>query len=207
MAEAQSSSKRSGLTRAKAILIAVLAIALIAILYIQFGPSGAKLSSAPAGYRPPRRSASPRQASTTMNVSAKEAKTRGDQAITVAPVIDEARWKSPELATVIAYDPFALPAAFPQPPRVTTDTKGMGSEGLIASAAADDAKRLADAVEKLQMQLKELKERGVHVIVRERDQYAAMIGDRMLHVGDEINGFTVTAIDPTGVRVERKGSP
>ena len=206
MAEAQNSSKRSGLTRAKAILIAVLAIALIAILYIQFGPSGAKLSSEVAGYRPPRRSAS-RQASTTMNAVAKEARTRGDQPINVAPVIDEARWKSPELATVIAYDPFALPAAFPQPPRVTTDINGMGSEGIIAAAAADDAKRLADAVEKLQMQLKELKERGVHVIVRERDQYAAMIGDRMLHVGDEINGFTVTAIDPNGVRVERKGSP
>ena len=35
----------------------------------------------------------------------------------------------------------------------------------------------------------------------------AMIGDRMLHVGDEINGFTVTEIDPKGVRVERKVSP
>jgi hypothetical protein len=43
------------------------------------------------------------------------------------------------------------------------------------------------------------------VIVRERDQYAAMIGDRIVHVGDEINGFTVTVIDPaSGVRVERK---
>jgi hypothetical protein len=31
-----------------------------------------------------------------------------------------------------------------------------------------------------------------------------MIGDRTVHVGDEINGFTVTEIDPkTGVRVER----
>ena len=54
------------------------------------------------------------------------------------------------------------------------------------------------------MQLEELKQRGVHVIVSKNDQYVAMIGDRMIHVGDEINGFTVTAIDPEGVRVERK---
>ena len=34
----------------------------------------------------------------------------------------------------------------------------------------------------------------------------AMIGDRMVHVGDEINGFTVTEIDPQGVHVERKAT-
>ena len=57
------------------------------------------------------------------------------------------------------------------------------------------------------MQLEELKQRGVHVIVREGDQYVAWIGDRMLHVGDKINGFTVTAIDTDGVHIERKESP
>jgi hypothetical protein len=31
-----------------------------------------------------------------------------------------------------------------------------------------------------------------------------MIGDRTLHVGDEIDGFTITAIEADGVRVERK---
>ena len=46
------------------------------------------------------------------------------------------------------------------------------------------------------MELEELKQRGVHVIVREGDQYVAWIGERMLHVGDKINDFTVTAIDP-----------
>jgi hypothetical protein len=47
----------------------------------------------------------------------------------------------------------------------------------------------------------------VHVIVRERDAYVAVIGDRLLHVGDKINEFTVTAIDPDGVHVEMKESP
>jgi hypothetical protein len=44
-------------------------------------------------------------------------------------------------------------------------------------------------------------------VVRERDQYVAMVGDRTLHVGDEIKGFIVTEIDPQeGVRVERKAT-
>jgi hypothetical protein len=33
-----------------------------------------------------------------------------------------------------------------------------------------------------------------------------MIGDRTLHVGEEIEGFTVTKIDPGGVVVERKAT-
>jgi hypothetical protein len=77
-----------------------------------------------------------------------------------------------------------------------------GSVDSTAAAAA--AAKLAEAIERLQTELKALQERGVHVIIRGRDQYVAMIGDRTLHVGDEINGFTVTAIEPDGVRVERK---
>jgi hypothetical protein len=107
---------------------------------------------------------------------------------------------------VVAYDPFALPAAFPQP-KVAGDSKGKNGEALLADAAAEEAKKLADEVEKLHMELEELRQRGVHVIVREGDQYAAIIGDRMLHVGDKINEFTVTSIDPDGVHVERKELP
>jgi hypothetical protein len=63
---------------------------------------------------------------------------------------------------------------------------------------------LVDEVAKLRDELEKLRQRGVGVIVRERDKFVAMIGDRTVHVGDEINGFTVTAIEPDGVRVERK---
>jgi hypothetical protein len=220
VAEPGTSSKQGGLTRAKAILIGVLAVVLVVILYVQFGSSGAKLNFDGVGYRPPHRAAAPQPASATANPAtagmppgssavgksaAASAAANGETI--VAPIIDETRWKSPQLAAVIAYDPFALPAAFPQPPRVGIGGKLVGPEELIEAAEADDAKRLAEAVEKLRMQLEELKQRGVHVIVREHDKYAAMIGDRMLYVGDEINGFTVTAIDTNGVHVERKESP
>src|SRR4051812_33244846 len=130
-----------------------------------------------------------------------------DKNALVALLIDERRWKSPKLDTIVAYDPFALPAAFPQPPKVASGNKGKDGKALIEAAAADDAKKLAEAIEKLHMDLAELKQRGVHVIVGEGDRYVAWIGERKLHVGDKINGFTVTAIDTDGVHIERKESP
>ena len=123
----------------------------------------------------------------------------------IASAVDESKWKSPDLADVVDYDPFALPPAFPKPPVV--DAAGAKGADLVAAADADDAKRVAEAIEESRMQLAELKQQGVQVIVRERDQFVAMIGDRTIHVGDVIDGFTVTQIDPQGVQVERKGTP
>ena len=189
MAESQTSSKK-GLTRGKAILIGVLAVVLFTVLYLQFGRSGEKPVSEAVAYEPPR---------AAMSV---------DKSAATAVLIDETRWKSPKLETIVAYDPFALPPAFPQPPQVGVGGKSTGAAGLIAAAKENDAKRLAEELEKLHMQLEELTQRGVQVIVRERGEYVAMIGDRLLHVGDKINEFTVTAIDPDGyVHVEMKESP
>lgn len=209
MAEPKSSAKKGGLTRGKAILIGILSVVLVAILYVQFGRGGEKSGSEAAGYRPPRSALAVQPASAAANAVTLAAATGPagkDKNCAATPIIDGARWKSPQVATVVAYDPFALPAAFPQP-KVAIGKKGKDGEELIAEAAAADAKKLADEVEKLHMELEELRQRGVHVIVREGDQYAAVIGDRMLHVGDKINEFTVTAIEPDGVHVERKESP
>jgi hypothetical protein len=121
----------------------------------------------------------------------------------MSPILEPERWKAPDVSTIVAYDPFALPPSFPQPDRVET-ARGLTSEGIIAADAAARASQLADAAAKLQTELEALRQRGVSVIVKQRDQYVAMIGDRTVHVGDEINGFTVTAIEPDGVRVEKK---
>jgi hypothetical protein len=122
----------------------------------------------------------------------------------VATAVDEAKWKSPNLSDVVDYDPFALPPAFPKPPVI--DIAGANGADLVAAADVEDAKKMADALAESNMQLEELKQRGVQVIVRERNQYVAMIGDRTVHVGDEIDGFTITKIDPQGVHVERTGA-
>jgi len=193
--------QHGGLSRGKATLIGVLAVMLVAVLYLQYGRSGEPSAAASRAMRTRPRPTSKRSPGTMVK------KNQSDSGLpkAVAAAVDEARWKSPKIEDVVDYDPFALPAAFPKP-RAMEPTNG-SSQQLAAAAAADNAKKLAEAVAQLEMQLQELKQRGVQVIVRERDQYAAMIGDRLVHVGDEINGFTVTSIDPgSGVRVERKAT-
>lgn len=218
MAEAQTSSKK-GLTRGKAILIGVLAVALIVVLYIQFGGGSAKPSGETvAAYRPPRPALAVQPVSTTAkSVTLASATTPvnaqqpgKDKSASTTPIIDGTHWKSPKVEVIAAYDPFALPPAFPQLPKVKAGGKGIGADGLIAAAAADDAKKMAEAFEKQRIEMDELRERGVHVITFDNKlhQYVAVIGDRTLHVGDMINEFTVTAIDPDdGVHIERKESP
>jgi hypothetical protein len=215
VAEAPTSSKK-GLTRGKAILIGILAVVLVAILYIQFGGKAEKPASEATGYRPPRPALAVQPASPTAKpVTLATAKTSANTQVgnnigaTTVPLIDQTHWKSPKLEMLVAYDPFALPPSFPQPPKVTAGGKATGADGLIAAAAADDAKKMAEAVVKQRMELEELRQRGVHVILfdRELHQYVAWIGERKLHVGDKINEFTVTAIDTDGVHIERKESP
>jgi hypothetical protein len=115
---------------------------------------------------------------------------------------DASRWKSPDLSVVLAYDPFALPTEFPRSAQVAGASRAQVA--AIEATLAENADQMAEAIESFRVELEQLQQRGVHVIVRGRDQYVAMIGERTIHVGDEIGGFTVTAIEPDYVRVERK---
>lgn len=210
MADAQASSAKSGLTRGKAILIGLLGIVLLAVLYVQFGRHEKLTAGEHAAYRPPRRLPAKPAGTAAANAATHLTSAAGPATNGATPVqvIDESRWKSPELTKVIAYDPFKLPDTFPQPMRLASSGKTPSKADLAAAAKADDANKRTQALGKLQTRMKELKQRGVTVIVGEGDQYAAMIDDRMLHVGDKIDGFTVIAIDDqNGVVIERKDSP
>jgi hypothetical protein len=205
VAETQNKSQKGGLSRGKIALIAVLAVVLLVVLYLQYGGSDAATSVATKSNGNHGRSGAITTKRPSPAPTGKKGQVDSGSPTAVAAVVDEAAWKSPKLTDVVDYDPFALPATFPKPP--VAELNGAKGDGLVAAATANDAKKMAEAVAELQMQWEELKQRGVHVIVRERDQYTAMIGDRMVHVGDEINGFTITAIDPTnGVHVERKAA-
>jgi hypothetical protein len=213
------SLKKAGLTRGKTILIGVLAVVFLIVLYVQFGGSSEKSTAAAPTYRPPRpavavQSATPETKPVTPAVAkaTTSAPTGKQKDTTNVSIISETHWKAPPVATIIAYDPFALPPSFPQPPKVATGGKSADGKDLIAAAAADDAKRAADAAEQLHLQLQQLIEQGVHAVFSEGNQYVAVVGDRVLRVGDEIDGFTVTAIDPDAapekvVHLERKESP
>ena len=193
----------AGLTPGKAALIGALAIVLIGVLYWQFAGANSSTKGPTAADTRHRPAAAAAQAQVQATLATKTGQPESRSLTETVALVDPTAWKSPKLTEVIAYDPFAMPSAFPKPEAV--DPKTGKSDGLVAAAKADDAKKMAEAVAQLEMQLRELEQRGVQVIVRDRNQYAAMIGERIVHVGDEIDGFTVTVIDPaSGVRVERK---
>lgn len=202
MANPKTAPRMPARSRGKALLIGALSIVLVVVLYVQFGRRAggsetvdAETASTPV---PTPKLPSADKAATAEPSPEPEAEMRA-----ALLEFDQARWKPPELSKVVAYDPFALPAGFPRP----SPLGGLAVAEADAATAEESSKQLAEALAELRMQLDELKERGVHVIVGQKDQYVAMIGDRKVHVGDEINGFTVIKIDPKeGVRVEWRGS-
>jgi hypothetical protein len=204
VAKTATTSQQLGLTRGKAILIGVLAVALLGVIVVQYrrfsggGPPQVAASATPrraSKARPAR----PDTAATKQPAAAPNPEGGADAALRE---FDQVKWKSSTLAEVIAYDPFALPGAFPQPPKFVGPD---GADTGQALTAEEQAQQIVDALAELRMQLEELKQRGVHVILGKDGQYVATIGDQRIQVGDDINGFTVTEIDPkSGVHVEWK---
>jgi hypothetical protein len=204
VAEQKTLSQPSGATNKKLALIGVLAVVLIGILYAQYGTSfggeGAEESSGALAIRRPTR---PRSAKSVEQQSTAETQD-GPSAEWLIKSVDQRPWKSPPLSDVVKYDPFALPAAFPQP-MVVTDAGVVSPDGtVIAADATIDADKQAAALAKIESKLAELQQKGVRVIIQGRKQATAVIGDRTVQVGDDVDGFTVKAIQADGVVVERK---
>jgi hypothetical protein len=190
--------KQVGLTPVKMALLVLLAAVLIGVLYHQLGGSTTK-PPAVAAHRSNAREASAVEPNSgaTQVPSAKVATTRRKK----TTIRDD--WQSPSLANVEGYDPFALPASFPQPPVP-------GTTGALAQVQAksreDEAVQLAALAaerEQTQSQLIGLRQQGVQVIIKRNDQYVAIVGEQEVHVGDQLNGFTVTAIDADSVHVAK----
>jgi hypothetical protein len=203
VAKTQTTSEQLGLSRNKAVLIGVLAVVLVGVLVAQYrrfnNDSGGDLETA---YSPPR----PR-APRTANAATKKPDGAATHSTGVMQAVmqefDQTKWQPPELSVVLAYDPFALPAKFPKPPKIAG---AMGDDAdSQALTAAEQSKQIADALEEARNQLEELKQRGVHVVLGRDGQWVAVIGDRQIRIGDEINEFKVTGIDPKdGVLIEWK---
>jgi hypothetical protein len=208
VADEQNVSKRIGLTPGKTALIGALAVTLVVVLYLQYGSTSSQGDAATADESPIATSptvsltpAAPKAEAPVAAVTAElPAEAEEEEGSTpLSDSIDRVAWKTADLATIVKYDPFALPPTFPRP--------ALAADLLAEGEAVDEAERasqLADTVAQLHTELEELRQRGVRVIVRERDAYVALIGDRTIRVGDKINRFTVTAIEPDGVRVERQ---
>ncbi|MEX2317155.1 MAG: hypothetical protein WD669_08385 [Pirellulales bacterium] len=206
MGDSSTKAGPAGASPKKLVLIGVLAVVLIAVLYVQFvGSSKSEAPEITASAAPAQRPSLAAANSTA--TGAKAVTPLGDAGEWLLEPIDRPQWKSPELARVIRYDPFALPAAFPQPVGVAggPGTGTMLPDGVIVAADTEmTEEERSQSVKEIQTKLAELKERGVRVIIKARKEAVAVIGDRTVHVGDDLEGFTVKAIQSDGVVVERK---
>jgi hypothetical protein len=188
------------------ILIGVLAVVLCAVLYIQFGGSLTWSETTTSALPSP---------------VPLEPEPDAERAAAVPPATDEAiaaevprktavaldNWHMPDLAAVVQYDPFAMPESFPRLPQGALEgVVAQAGDGAAAEATADQAAFEMER-EQTQTQFEGLRQQGVRVIIKREDEYVAIIGDQEVHVGDEIDGFTVIAIDADGVRVAKDLSP
>jgi hypothetical protein len=192
-------AKQAGVTPGRIILIGVLAIVLAAVLYSRFGPESGKGLPATASRSAARQRATKPGSATAKSAQAAALKKTGSVSV----------WQSPNLAAVVKYDPFALPAAFPQPRKAGDETDLAQNASQAQSASAQLAALEAERA-KSEAELQALRQQGVQVIIENKNnkkQYVAVVGTEKVHVGDKIQGFTVIAIDANGVQVAKDLNP
>lgn len=205
MANKQTSwAKQAGVTPGKLALIAVLALVLGGVLYVQLAPQSSSSPLPPQSHpAPPIADATrkpPFQDGATAAISTSQAPTPPRK-----KTGEVASWHSPELTPIVAYDPFALPAAFPKPAEIDAQA------AIAQSTTAEEVSAQQEALEaertKSEGELAGLRQQGVAVVIKKKNEWYAIVGDQEVHVGDQINGFTVIAIDAGGVRVAKDLSP
>jgi hypothetical protein len=196
-------AKQAGVTPGKLALIGVLAVVLVGVLYLQFAP---KSKPAPVAQLAP-------MAVTRAATTAAAAPTSSGQQAAENPAAERkktltvANWHSPQLANVVAYDPFALPAAFPKPPTPEEAALAQSAAATSSEDAAEKEAEIAAAREKAESDLAQLKQMGVKAIIERNNKWVAIVGDKTVRVGDEIHGFRVIAIEGNDVWVEKDLTP
>lgn len=195
-------TKKAGVTPGKLVLIAVLGVVLVAVLYHQFAPT---LPTAPNSPAPPAPVA--RAASRLRKATAADAKTTSVDQSPRKKTGAVATWQSPDPTSAVKYDPFALPASFPRPQQIDNEA-GLAQAG-DAQAEVAAAQQAALEAERTQSesQLLSLKQQGVRMVIKNDNTAVAMVGDKAVHVGDKVDGFTVIAIDSDGVTLAKDLNP
>jgi hypothetical protein len=186
-------SQQAGVTPGKLALIGGLAIALAAVLYLQYAPS-----ERPAAVATPMPRTATQAAANQVNSAVQGA---AAPAVPLKKTGTVTKWHAPNLDRVVAYDPFALPAAFPKPQ--STDEATVAQTAAATQDASQRQAELEAARAKSEGELQGLKQQAVKVMITRNDEFVAIVGDQEVRVGDELNGFKVIAIDSDGVHVAK----
>lgn len=193
-------AKQAGVTPGKLALIGVLAVVFAGVLYLQFATT--KKPAPVAALAPtPVTHAATIAAAASRQVAAQTPASERKKTLTVG------NWHSPQLASVVSYDPFALPAAFPKPPTPEEAALAQSAAATSSEDAAEDAAEMAAARAQAESDLVQLKQMGVKAIIERDNKLVAIVGDKTVRVGDEIHGFRVIAIKGNDVWVEKDLTP
>lgn len=177
--------RQYGMTPGRAAIMAVLALALVAVWGPQLFSSG---NSEPviAVATPPK--PKPATAVARPAVSLPTAKPLTASTATAPKPPKERALPKFTASEAGAYDPFAAPAWSP-----AAVSLAAGSGVGVSTADAED-------------RFKAIRSRGVAMILVSPDGKAAQLGDRTVRIGDQIDGFEVIDITPTGVVFMPAGS-
>ena len=214
--------KTGELTRGKAALIAVLLIAIVGVMWSQFGSSPKKATARSEDVknasRQPKSKAGTARRNRRLKPSTPPANASDQQATPVA-------WPTIDIANTEIHDPFELAAgirammpAEEEPALVVetvpsaeeeSDEEKQKADELLAKQIEKQEKarlerekaRLA-AVAKRKAEISSLVKNGVAAIIQLGDERVALIGEREVKVGDSLNGMRVVAIHDKGVELE-----
>ncbi len=198
-----------GATPGKLCLSVVLGIILIVVLYLELSKGGSANAQAttlppPVVARPPRSTATKtnnRQNSQVISADVSQLQSSNDRD----------NWNAVALDSIFKHDPFAVPAAFLPPPsehseptaKVPTGSAPKMDNSMALDKQREEREKQAAAEAKARDDaMNALEKQGVSLVLRDGNQWIAVVGDITIRVGDQLGAFRVVEILPDGVVIE-----
>lgn len=172
---AGASKTNSPISTSQIALIAVLGLIFIAVLVMQFGGGESDVTEVESAPAPPV-AGSP--AGTPAAVAASAAK----------QATPRTAWPRISLEEAAGYDPFSLHGNAGS--QISAALRGSTDQSTEAEQAAKTARSTT---------LHALQSQGVNVVFQDQQGAVAMVGTRLVRVGDLLDGYRVMKIGPDGV--------
>ena len=106
------------------------------------------------------------------------------------------KWPKVRLSEFTPYDPFATPDGFivkkKKPVQQETNSETLQHEVEIARKRAAQEQVISS-----------LRDAGVSAVFKGTERNAALVGTRIVRIGEEVEGFRVVAIESDGIVIER----
>lgn len=200
-----------GATPGKLCLSVVLGIILIAVLYFELSKGGS--ANAQTTTAPPPRPAGARAPRSTVTHTTQRRNSQAIPSDVSQPQspIDRDLWNAVALDSVFKHDPFAVPAAFLPPPseqsgpiakEPTGSAPDLDNSLSLEKQREEREKQAAAEAQARDDAMNALEKQGVNVVLRDGNQWIAVVGDKTIRVGDQLGGFRVIEILPNGVVIE-----